>query len=142
LTKRIVEAQGGMVTVQSTPGSGSIFCAFLPRHLTVADARTALLATDASSLDGQPTILVLGDDPANRATITDALRAHGYCPIYTAGAAAGAAGQPEIPTAVVVDVANTPIVAWASNQMPLAERAQLELAVRSMVLSGPKYRDS
>jgi len=31
LTKRIVEAQGGRVGVESTPGQGSVFFAILPR---------------------------------------------------------------------------------------------------------------
>jgi signal transduction histidine kinase len=138
LTKRIVEAQGGMVTVQSAPGTGSIFSAFLPRHLIVDEVSTARPEMDASSLDGRPIILVLGDDRDNRAAMADSLREHGYRPIYAAGATAEAAGQPEIPTAVVVDAACTPILAWASNQMTDAEQARLELSLHSLVLSGPK----
>jgi signal transduction histidine kinase len=36
LTRRLVEAQGGVVGVHSTPGSGSTFFAVLPRRPTVA----------------------------------------------------------------------------------------------------------
>jgi signal transduction histidine kinase len=36
LTKRIVEALGGSVAVNSVPGEGSTFSAILPRHVGVA----------------------------------------------------------------------------------------------------------
>lgn len=42
LTKRIVEAQGGRVGVQSEPGKGSIFWAILPRSLPPDDTPRAM----------------------------------------------------------------------------------------------------
>jgi CheY-like chemotaxis protein len=272
LTKRIVEAQGGMVAVQSTPGSGSTFSAVLPRQLAVDDVMAARPELDALSFDG-PTILVVEDDPAdqqflqrtfsqagyvveiaptladglarcqtrafqaitldlhlpdgdgldlvhairgggpnistpvlvvsvlpdsgiaarypihgyvtkplvsevlvehlarigsgatilvlsddldNRETMAESLREHGYRPIHAAGPNAVASGQAEVPAAMVVDpsmlsvravdrfgrtgdaAAHTPILAWAGPRMPAAERAQLDLSLRSVVLSGPK----
>jgi PAS domain S-box-containing protein len=273
LTKRIVEAQGGMVAVQSTLGSGSTFSAVLPRQLTQDNVMLVRPDTDAASLHGptilvvedEPgdlqflqrtfsqagyvveiattlaaalarsqersfqaimldltlpdgggldlvdairaggpnistpvlvisgpadegiaagfpihgyvskplvpevlvealarigsgaTILVLSDDPDNRETMAECLRDRGYRPIYAASGGAAAFDQPEIPAAVVVDpsmlsgravgsfrrrasdsVVQAPILAWAGNRMPAAERAQLDLSLRSIVLSGPK----
>ncbi|HMJ55924.1 MAG TPA: PAS domain S-box protein [Polyangiaceae bacterium] len=40
LTKRIVDAQGGRVEVQSTPGQGSTFSAILPRVMTGSESRS------------------------------------------------------------------------------------------------------
>jgi PAS domain S-box-containing protein len=273
LTKRIVEAQGGMVAVQSTLGSGSTFSAVLPRHATVdevigvrpdSDAsilnRPTILVVEDEPVDQQflqrtlaqagyvveiattladgiarcqersfqaitldlnlpdgagldlvhairaggpnvstpvlvvstladegivagfpihgyvpkpvvsevlvealarigsgATVLVLSDDPDNREIMAECLRDHGYLPIYAAGGAHAVSDQPGIPAAVVVDpsmlsgravgsfrrrasdsAAHTPILAWAGNRMPAAERAQLDLSLRSVVLSGPK----
>ncbi len=271
LTRRIVEAQGGMVAVQSTPGSGSIFSAILPRHLTVGDGLAARPGTDVASSsapivlvvednpadqqflqrtlshagyaveiaptlaegiargqerafhaitldmilpDGQGLdlvtairgggpnistpvlvistvpgecgaagfaihtyvtkplvsdvlveelarigsgvpILVLSDDPDNRETMAEALRDHGYRPIYGAGATSEMGSQPEVPAAVVVDSSMlsgramdvlrpardsavwSPVLAWAGDRLPAAERAQLDLSLRSLVLRGP-----
>jgi signal transduction histidine kinase len=41
LTKRVVEAQGGTVGVQSVLGKGSTFTAVLPRKVTAGDATSA-----------------------------------------------------------------------------------------------------
>jgi CheY-like chemotaxis protein len=269
LTKRIVEAQGGMVAVQSTLGSGSMFSAVLPRQLTADTVLAARPEMDTSFLSGptilvvedepgdrqflqrtftqagylveiattladglarcqersfqaitldlmlpdgqgldlihairaggpnistpvlvismQPdegiaaelpiqayvakplvsavlvqelarissgaTILVLSDDPVNCATMAESLRDHGYRPIFVGGVTDRLSGQPEIPAAVVVDPSmlsgravdrmkrasdcggHAPIVAWAGNRMPAAERAQLDLSLCSVVLS-------
>ena len=81
LTKRLVEAQGGEVGVTSTVGEGSTFFAILPRR---ADSKLAASVAVASTLQvvrsaaSAPTILVVEDEPADRARITAALADAGY----------------------------------------------------------------
>ena len=67
LTKRIVEAQGGRVGLQSTPGSGSVFFAVLPRSPRPQ-------ATQAEA----PLVLVVEDEPGQRAWTKRLLTWAGY----------------------------------------------------------------
>ena len=77
LTKRIVEAQGGSVGVRSTPGTGSVFHAVLPR-LAKGEARPAVARKVASRKEGAPEILVIEDNAADQALIVEALSAAGF----------------------------------------------------------------
>jgi PAS domain S-box-containing protein len=76
LTKRIIEAQGGRVGLSSTPGKGSVFHATLPRIYAALQSHdeTRLAPVPA----GAPLILVVEDDPADRAWIATSLRTAGY----------------------------------------------------------------
>src|SRR6185436_1661911 len=73
LTKRIVEAQGGFVGVTSEPGRGSEFFAILP--CTVPGA--AVPVPSGSALEG-PAVLVVEDDPGDRAWMVRLLKGEGY----------------------------------------------------------------
>jgi CheY-like chemotaxis protein len=77
LTRKIVEAQGGNVGVNSTPGKGSIFYAVLPRASRpiggVLEPKRVIRAAAAA-----PTVLVIEDDANDRAWIANALRETGY----------------------------------------------------------------
>ena len=81
LTKRLVEAQGGSVGVDSEPGRGSRFYAVLPRRpsagLDAAIARRTSPAPPAAR-PGAPTVLVVEDDPQDQQTVALALAAAGY----------------------------------------------------------------
>jgi protein-histidine pros-kinase len=77
LTKRIVEAQGGQVGVRSTPGQGSLFFAVLPLVSTVA-AERADEALPTPAPPGAPTVLVIEDDPKDRAWLVTVLSGAGY----------------------------------------------------------------
>src|SRR6185369_7893324 len=77
LTKRIVEAQGGRVGAESTPGQGSRFWAVLPRRaIAVEEPRRPppppVVVTDA------PTVLVVEDDPEDRRWLVRTLTEAGY----------------------------------------------------------------
>jgi len=67
LTKRIVEAQGGVVGVSSRPGEGSTFFAVLPR-----------VPKATSSCNSVTKILVVEDQEVDRMLISQILKSNGY----------------------------------------------------------------
>jgi PAS domain S-box-containing protein len=75
LTKKIVEAQGGKVGVDSSPGKGSIFYAHLPKALPPAVVHIQQAVNAAAQL---AQILVVEDDSNDRACIAGILQAAGY----------------------------------------------------------------
>ena len=93
VTKRIIESQGGRVGVRSTPEVGSVFFAILPcvaRPLTKASPEPTSAATAAAP--GSPTILVIEDDPKDRAWISRTLSEAGWG-VQTASTGAEALAQ-------------------------------------------------
>ena len=79
LTKRIVEAQGGKVSVTSSPGRGSAFAAVLPRDtspIRILPPLTPRLS--AERLAGRSPILVVEQDPQARTWLTETLWAARY----------------------------------------------------------------
>jgi signal transduction histidine kinase/DNA-binding response OmpR family regulator len=75
LTRRIVEAQGGVVGVESSPGAGSIFFAVLPRLR--AKAPEPEVAPDQPAAVG-PRVLVIEDNPRDRNWLGATLSGAGY----------------------------------------------------------------
>src|SRR5207302_754205 len=70
LVKRIVEAQGGSVGLQSEPGRGSTFYADLPREPRQAEnVPDGLPALPSVHSDGGPIVLVVEDDPHDQALL-------------------------------------------------------------------------
>ncbi len=76
MTKRIVEAFGGRVDVRSTPGLGSTFSAIFPRMVPSGPEQPA--ASDALPPPDALPVLVIEDDPRDRAWLVDTLRKAGY----------------------------------------------------------------
>ena len=75
VSRRIVEEQGGRVSVQSALGHGSVFAAVLPRR--PVDAPTS--GRDASSRVGPvPRVLVVAEDASTRAGLSWALGHSGF----------------------------------------------------------------
>jgi PAS domain S-box-containing protein len=77
LTRRIVEAQGGRVGVDSKPGRGSTFYAVLPRRALTAGFVTAEVPALPRRTDA-PVVLVVEDDRQDRKQVEAALVAGGY----------------------------------------------------------------
>jgi signal transduction histidine kinase/DNA-binding response OmpR family regulator len=79
LTRRLVEAQGGTVGVQSMPGQGSLFFAVLP---WIAQTASPVEAAHDPPPDqnqfGTPAILVVEDDTHDRTWLTQTLARAGY----------------------------------------------------------------
>lgn len=75
LAKRLVEAMGGQIGVESKPGVGSLFWFELPSDVAMqpdevtkeADERFTVLPTDSTT--GHSTVLSIEDDPANQRLI-------------------------------------------------------------------------
>ena len=77
LVRRLVEAQGGRVGVQTAPGQGSLFFAVLPRVPSTGRARVPELRLTPGSRGG-PRVLVIEDDSVNRSWISVTLTRAGY----------------------------------------------------------------
>jgi PAS domain S-box-containing protein len=76
LTKKIVEAQGGQVGVQSVAGEGSLFYAVLPMKMEQRDDATPM-PVSARRRDGTR-VLVIEDDDADRRWLVETLSEAGY----------------------------------------------------------------
>jgi PAS domain S-box-containing protein len=77
LTKRIVEAQGGSVGVESVFGTGSTFFAVLPQHLECAFPKDASSFVPVNRM-AEPSVLVVDDDERDRNFIVKILDRAGY----------------------------------------------------------------
>jgi signal transduction histidine kinase/ActR/RegA family two-component response regulator len=77
LTKRIVEAQGGRVGVDSEAGKGSTFYAVLPREMQPPGSEAPVPGARRPESD-RATVLMIEDDPRDRAQITSVLKQAGF----------------------------------------------------------------
>jgi signal transduction histidine kinase/DNA-binding response OmpR family regulator len=101
LSRRLAEAHGGRIEVESELGAGSRFTVHLPRRQP-ADSTGPIPATGEA---GQATVLVIEDDPA----AADLLRVHlegaGYAVISTPSGVQGLTWAAELgPAAIVLDI--------------------------------------
>ncbi len=79
LTRRLVEAQGGSVGVQSTLGNGSIFFATSPCVTTITEgARREQNTHIPNVIPGVPTLLIIDDDTNDRERLIQAGTEAGY----------------------------------------------------------------
>ena len=104
LTKRIVEAQGGQVGVQSTPNRGSVFFAVLPR--SARDTRALAARPErAAAPPRTPRILVIEGHREDREWLAQALERAGYAVDAVATGAHGIEwARKEVYEAITVDL--------------------------------------
>jgi signal transduction histidine kinase len=78
LTKKIVEAQGGRVGVNSAPGAGSVFYAVLPRCCRSANEITETAKTRVDPANRRPLVLVVEAGAQGHVRIAERLRNAGF----------------------------------------------------------------
>jgi protein-histidine pros-kinase len=144
LTKRLAEALGGRVAVESTPGQGSMFSVILPRTTTSLHPETAnSLPAPAGH---KRTILILDDDLNALKLAELTVRELGYRPICKANAEeALLAARADPPAVIVVDLLmpgvdgfeftsrlretptgqDVPVIVWSVKDLGAEERRRL-----------------
>jgi len=78
LTKKIVEAQGGWVGVQSIPGRGSVFSAVLPRVSQSKEESRVEYRLHQLPTEDAPIVLVIEDNESDRQWLAKILGQAGY----------------------------------------------------------------
>jgi PAS domain S-box-containing protein len=115
LTRRLIEAQGGTVGVESVPGKGSTFYAVLPREAalrsplsgahSIAPQRLAAPAAITGGAGDADAVLVVDDDPGSCRLMAASLSQLGYRSVCMNRAAdALAFCEQQAPSAVVLDL--------------------------------------
>ncbi|HLZ08258.1 MAG TPA: response regulator, partial [Chloroflexota bacterium] len=115
LTKRIVEAQGGYVGVKSVVGVGSTFFAVLPRVIEASTVDVEEPATPPLRLPApsSPTILVVEDEPGDRAWLGRTLNSAGYEVVFaTTGADAIRQGRSRAFDTITLDLLLPDLGGW------------------------------
>jgi PAS domain S-box-containing protein len=101
LCKRLVEAQGGTVSVSSVLGYGSTFAAVLPRHVTISEVQLLTTKLDSSV----SALLVVEDHSTEREWLVNTLNNAGYKAYsVSTGAAAVRLCRQQKFAAVIVDL--------------------------------------
>jgi len=112
LSRRLVEAHGGQISVTSAPGAGSRFEIILPESRAEEADQAAEPAPAAAATTGS-TILVIEDDPGAVRLLRAYLEGEGYdVEVATDGEAGIAAARVHAPGAIILDVLLPGIDGW------------------------------
>ena len=105
LTKRIVEAQRGTVSVESVFGKGSIFGAILPLNPVLSEADRSVRPGFPMSTGGRPKVLVIEDNQRDREWLVETLsRANYEVESARTGAEAIKRGREQVFAAITLDL--------------------------------------
>lgn len=112
LTKRLVEAHGGRMELESELGRGSTFTVILPVGDTAAPPAPVRPTTTAPAL-GRPRILAIEDDPSSVRLLQAYLADAGYDVVVAADGETGLAmARSDPPAAIVLDILLPRIDGW------------------------------
>jgi adenylate cyclase len=116
ITKHFCTMLGGNVTVESTPGTGSIFTIWLPdQGVAPAALESPAPAPAVKAADGRATVLVVDDDPSVRGLLTRTLENEGYRVIPAGnGVEALALAREHRPQAITLDVLMPQMDGWGT----------------------------
>jgi len=129
LTRQLVEAHGGSISVRSELGAGSEFTVLLPATPT-PDATAPAPGTIA----GRPMVLVIEDDPAAQELLRLHLEGAGYAVVITGNGRQGLDWLSQIrPDAVILDILLPEMDGWEILQRLKADPATRAIPV--MVVS-------
>lgn len=103
ITKRLVEQQGGMITLRSEFGKGSCFAFTLPRG-SVALPISASNETRATTSERKPLVLVVDDELASRELMATYLESDYTIAVANSGADAVKKAKELRPDAITLDV--------------------------------------
>jgi CheY-like chemotaxis protein/anti-sigma regulatory factor (Ser/Thr protein kinase) len=108
ITKRLVEQQGGTISVESELGKGTKFRFTLPEGKDISNAAeddTGASTHDAESISGKPLILVVDDELSARELLASYLEPAGYrIAMATAGGDAIVKARELHPDAITLDI--------------------------------------
>jgi signal transduction histidine kinase/CheY-like chemotaxis protein len=132
LTRRLVEAHGGRIDLESTPGEGSRFTVTLPasrpRSAATAPATAAPPPMPATRQAGE--ILLIEDDPSAIRLLRAYLEAEGYSvQVASSGEQGLAATRADAPGAIILDVLLPGIDGWEVLRQLKADPATREVPV-------------
>jgi signal transduction histidine kinase/DNA-binding response OmpR family regulator len=114
ITKHFCTMLGGIVTVESTPGTGSTFTITLPEQ-GIVPAAAEPPAPEAETADGRATVLVVDDDPTVRNLLAKTLGKEGFRVISARnGIEALALAREHRPQAITLDVLMPQMDGWGA----------------------------
>lgn len=140
ICRRLVDELGGQISVESTPGEGTVFCVVLPASADLDDAGTASAETEpASSRRGS--VLVLDDEPLVANAVRHILDGHHDVTIFTTASAALDELRRGVPYDVIVCDMMMPEMTGADFYEALRAFAPAE-ANRILFLTGGAFSDA